>query len=39
MDHCGACGFAYASISTAEIPNALAAFGIWIPELTGGTDS
>lgn len=27
MDHCDDCGFVYATISTAEIPNALAAFG------------
>jgi S-DNA-T family DNA segregation ATPase FtsK/SpoIIIE len=27
MDHCDECGLVYASISTAEIPNAIAAFG------------
>jgi len=27
MDHCNACGFVYASISPAEIPNALEAIG------------
>ena len=27
MDHCDECGFVYASVSIAEIPNALSAFG------------